>query len=179
MQVLGSQGYSISKSAGVCAATGRALQVGERFMATLVEVRGEAEMRRLDFCEDAWAGGSRPTVGTIFAAWRATVAPPSVKKHALISEDEMLDLFEQLGAATERKQMVFRSLLALALVRKRVLRYEGSSGGMMRVRIRTLVGQPEMPIVEVCEPDLNDQEIQDAMEQLGRIIPMDDAGTVA
>ena len=56
------------------------------------------------------------------------------KPRALLSDPELLELFEELAGATETRQLVFRYLLALLLVRRKVLRHAGSRPGVLLVR---------------------------------------------
>jgi hypothetical protein len=53
-----------------------------------------------------------------------------------MDDEELLDLFESLEDANEPKKQAFRFLLALLLVRKRLLKYEGQRPGLMLVRRR-------------------------------------------
>lgn len=140
-------------------------------MASLVEIEGEEDLRRVDFSMDAWEGGARPTVGRLFAAWASVMAEPNTKKKPLLGDDELLDIFDQLAPATERKQLVFRYLLALALVRRRMLRYDGAKGSVMLVKHR---GQVDAPPIQVQDPGMDEAAISEAMEELSKIIPLDE-----
>lgn len=167
----GASAYSIARPTGTCAATGRPIAVGERFMAAVVECEGEADLRRIDFSKEAWDGGARPTVGRLFAAWSSILAEPNAKKKALLSDDELLDIFDQLAPATDRRQLVFRYLLALALLRRRMLRYEGAKGQTMLVKRR---GPAETQVLEVQDPGMDEAAVSEAMEELSKIIPLDE-----
>ena len=169
----GASAYSIARPTGHCAATGVPIAIGERFMAVLIEVEGDEELKRVDFSLSAWESGARPPAGRIFAAWASTMVEPSAKKKPLLGDDELLDIFDQLAPASDRRQLVFRYLLALALIRRRMLRYEGAKGPVMLVKHR---GVTEGPPIEVQDPGMDEAAINEAMEELSRIIPIDDAG---
>ncbi len=170
----GASAYTIARPTGLCASTGRAIAVGERFMATLVEVDGEQELLRVDFGREAWDRGDRPAAGRIFAAWSSVMVEPNSKKKLLLGDEELIDIFEQMRGATDRRQQVFRYLLTLALMRRRMLKYEGSRGSTMLVRRRTLAGAPEAELLEVLDPGMDEAAIGEAMEELAKVIPFDE-----
>lgn len=175
MSVAPSQ-YSVSRSSGVCAATGRTMQPGESIIAVLVEREGQTALERLDFSTDAWETGARPQPPfRPIAKWRTTHQTGDHKTRQLLSDDELLDLFDGLAEAQDNKALAFRYILALLLVRKRLLRCLDMRGQVMRVLPK---GVPlDQPALEVRDPGLDDQMIADAMEQLARIIPSDDGET--
>lgn len=179
-----SSSYPISRSTGRCAATGREFSVGEAIVAALVEVEGREDLQRLDYSVAAWAEGARPGTGAkpgeaarLFASWRATHQPADTKKKLLLGDDELLDLFEQLAASDQPRQRAFRYVLALLLVRRRILVYEGqqssSEGPVMRVREKRLAAETPAPIVDVPDPGLDDETTAAVIEQLGEVIGAD------
>lgn len=167
-----SASYPISRSTGQCAATGQAFAPGEHFVAALVETEGSEELGRLDYSLGAWEGGSRPEApARLFAHWRGVFAPPQGPRKLLLNDDELLDLFEQLATADRTNQIAFRYVLALLLVRRRVLTYEGTVEGVMRVRVkRPVAEQANEPIVEVVDPKLDDETVAGVIEQLGEVV---------
>lgn len=172
---MGEPGFEIVKATGLCAATGRPIAVGEEFIAALVENAEGTGMERLDYSLEAWQSGARPQpISKLFGAWKTTMLPPSEKKRVLVDDESLMDLFEQLQEATEPARISFRYILALLLMRKKILKYEGtkraSTGLIMQVRRATKVDEPPMPIVEVIDPGMTEQAIADAIEQLGAVI---------
>lgn len=177
-----SSSYPISRSTGRCAATGREFALGEAMVVALVEVEGREDLQRLDYSVAAWAEGARPGSGlgsgsvpgmTLFASWRATYQPADTKKKLLLGDDELLDLFEQLAASDQPRQRAFRYVLALLLVRRRILVYEGQQAGVMRVREKRLAAETPAPIVDVVDPGLDDETTAAVIEQLGEVIGAD------
>lgn len=166
-----SSSYPISRSTGRCAATGREFAPGEAMVATLVEAEGREELQRLDFAVSAWGEGARPGAGMrLFASWRATHHAGDTKKKLLLGDDELLDLFEQLASSDQPRQRAFRYVLALLLVRRRILIYEGQQPGVMRVREKRLAAETPAPIVDVVDPGLDDETTAAVIEQLGEVI---------
>lgn len=171
MSLLGPS-YPVSRSTGVCASTGKAFTPGEEFIATLVERDGQRTLERLDFSVAAWDEGARPPAGSaLFGFWRAAFAAPEAKKAPLLGDDEVQDLFEDLGAATDEKQVRFRFLLALLLIRRRRLRVVGSRPGALMVRATGTTGEP----IEVLDPGMDESAIAEAVDQLAGVVNMDAA----
>lgn len=167
--------FEIARPTGVCASSGRTLAAGERYIATLVE--GENGLERRDFSLEAWEAGGRPEQ-PLFGSWRATMPSSDAPRRQLIEDDELLDLFDQLGEAEEDSRLAFRYVLALILMRKKLLVYEGQrreGGAAMLVRPRGVPLPPERggdgpPLVEVRDPGMDEEKIAEATEQLGMVI---------
>ena len=96
-----------------CATTGRAFAPGEVFYSTLVRRRGAVE--RLDVAAEAWQGPPEESL----AWWRSRYPQAGVVGPTLAPPDVLLDALESLE---EGGDAPLRYLLALQLVRRRVLR---------------------------------------------------------
>ncbi|MCC6228165.1 MAG: hypothetical protein IT432_02945 [Phycisphaerales bacterium] len=168
--------YPLSKPTGVCAASGRPLAVGERFVAVLVEMPDSDSMQRQDFAADAWESGARPAApGRVFATWRSVMPELSTPKKLLVmGDDELLDLFEQLSESTDQKKLAFRYVLTLLLIRRKLLRYSGvrgrGPGSKMLVSRKPTAPGAEMPTLEVIDPGLDDETLSGAMQQIGELM---------
>lgn len=177
--------YPLSRPTGVCAASGRSLAVGERYVAVLVEMPESDAMVRQDFSLDAWEGGARPAApGRVFATWRSALPEPTAPKKLLVmSDDELLDLFEQLSESTDQKKLAFRYVLALLLVRRKLLRYSGvrgrGPGSKMLVSRKPTAPGAEMPTLEVVDPGLDEETLSGAMQQIGELMGIEATPMVA
>lgn len=181
MSRFGSQDYPIGKGTGVCSATGRRLEVGERFVASLVESEESEELLRVDFSGEAWDEGARPR--RLFGFWRGVIPAADAKKHVLIDDDAILDLFDQLATATDARRVAFRFVLALILVRKRLLVCEstrapkGGEPGVMLVRRKGDPRPPEGPALgEVIDPGMTDEAVDEVIQQFEAVMAGEDAG---
>lgn len=191
MASLGNSGYEIARATGVCAATGRAIAVGEPFVAALAEREDEERLERLDYSLEAWESGSRPAAPLrLFGHWRAIMQRPEDRRKPFIDDAALMDLFGQLEGATEGEaggeaggagggaggRVSFRYLLALMLIRKRLLKYEGMrkerEGGraVMLVRPTTPAGATPAELVEVIDPGMDEAAIAEAVEQLTAVL---------
>jgi hypothetical protein len=174
MATTGGTGYEIVRTTGVCAATGRVIAVGEPYIAALVETEQDERLERRDYSMEAWQSGARP--GRLFGFWKGTMESPEGKKRAYIDDAALLDLFEQLEGATEPSRISFRYLLTLMLMRKRLLKHEGTKRGaageasVMHVRQVTPAGATPAAIVEVIDPGMNDTAVAEAIEQLTAVM---------
>jgi hypothetical protein len=179
-RVAGTQ-YTIGSSTRRCAATERELGTGERFVAALVQHPEEDAYVRLDYSEQAWNEGARPMRPLVlYGFWRGLVPDPTAKKRLLIDDQSLVELFEQSGEAidvegaeqsSEKERLGFRFVLALILLRKRLLVQEGSKGTTMLVRARGVPKPPEGPeLMEVVDPGLDAGTIAKVTGMLGAVI---------
>ncbi len=173
--------YDIIRTQEVCAKTGRALEVGEEHIAALIESPEQEQLVRVVYSLDAWADGPNlPPEASLFGFWKRVIQETNEQPKQLVSEDEMFDLFEQLGQATEHKQLAFRYLLTLILMRKKKLVYERSTPatkeeqGELIVRVRQRGGEGQL--FTVIDPGLDDETVAQASEELGQVMNLDADG---
>src|SRR6476619_6104089 len=108
--------FEVQRCTRCCAATERALEPGDECYSVL-EVQG-ADVIRKDFSREAWKGAPE----TAFGWWKSRVPETSAKKIKLAPNDVLLELFDQLAEQSEQEDL--RYVLALLLVRRRVLRVD-------------------------------------------------------
>lgn len=175
--------YPTCKATGKCAASGRDLVEGEKFVATLVEqpVPGSSAtvVSRIDYALDSWTSGARPAPPAIvLGSWRTNFHAGEQKKTPLMGDQEMLDLFDELAQAADERQIRFRYLLALLLIRRRLLRVISTKrvpqGTLLTVLRRGEDAGTATP-GQVIDPGLDEATIAEAIEQLGLIVEGDAA----
>lgn len=119
----------IHRPQATCSRTGHPFQPGDAIVSALV--RSPEGLRRTDTLESAWNGPPEKSL----AWWRSNYPTPDSSGAVLAPNDVLLDVVEQLeGQETEAP---LRYLLALQLVRRRVLRF---------------VDQPVLPATAPHEP---------------------------
>ena len=193
--------YDIQRPTGVCAATGRELEPGETVYAALVDPpaedrseeqrkvndKGELPMLRIDVGADSWEENSfRPPY--LFGFWRTEVPEPNEKKKLLVGDAAIQELMLSMDDATEPKQLAFRYVLALILLRKKLLRHDGidrreQADGPVQDYWRFT---PKLDIakghfgkwneelsIEVLDPHITEGEIAGVTEQLGQVLELD------
>jgi len=108
--------FEIERCTRRCAVTGQELQPGETFYSVLVEEKGR--LRRYDYSEAGWSGPPAEAI----ACWKSQIPDPRARRPSWAPGDVMLEFFDELEDQPEREDM--RYLLALLLVRRRVMRLE-------------------------------------------------------
>ncbi len=110
--------YQIQGSSRQCARTGRALQPGEWIYSVLYERDGQ--WVREDISADAWTGPPEQA----FSFWKTRVAPAAAAAKPALNLELLWDCFERSSASQEPRQIAFRYVLALLLMRRKRLRFE-------------------------------------------------------
>ncbi len=166
-------GYEIARPTGVCSMSGRAITPGEVFVAGLFERGGDDRLERRDFSLEAWGAASAHDGAPpgLLASWRAVMPRAEDRTGRLLDDEALADLFEQVMEQTEGEtaaRSAFRFLLALLLVRRKVLRHAGARSGAMLVRWAR-DGETGRPI-EVADPGMDEATIAAATEQLSAVL---------
>jgi hypothetical protein len=111
--------YDIARPSRTCAASGRELSPGSVVFSALAA--DGAALRRLDYAAECWHG---PPEGTL--AWWKTRLPLSGEHGPKLAPGEiLLSVFQQLETQPERREL--RYVLALLLVRRRVMKLESTT----------------------------------------------------
>lgn len=108
--------YDVQRCTRQCAKTERALEPGETFYSVLSAAG--ASLVRYDYSVEAWSGPPDGSLGW----WKSQMPLRDGRKVQWAPNDVMLHLLEELEAEPDRGDM--RYVLALLLVRRRVLRLE-------------------------------------------------------
>lgn len=131
MNKFGTSSYDVEKPSGLCAATGEALVSGAACYSALVDIPPDERepgdalgMRRVDVSAAAWEEGHRPE--HLFSFWKTAFPEPHAKKKTFVDDAVLLNLLRRLEEATEPQRLAFRYVVALILMRKKLLRYDGS-----------------------------------------------------
>jgi len=158
----------------LCLASGRPLAPGERFFSALRA--SEALFVREDFSEAAWAAIDKtPYVSW----WRRTVPADSGRRQTLKLDAEVLrQLFRDLKDSTSRSSQCFCYVVALCLVRIRVLRLRD---------IEHRDGQPYLLLEDrqadcvhrLRDPRMNPDEEDQVRRNLMQVIAIDGSGAPA
>lgn len=155
--------WEIARPSGTCHACGRAFEVGEEYYSVLID-RGDAFERR-DFCltcrDEAMPGG--------FSCWKTRVPEPDEERKLLVDEDVIVNFFHRLAEEADPLKVSFRFIVALILMRKRVLKFETTEEG----------GETEFWVLRmprdasrhrVVNPRLDDDEIDRLSAEVGALL---------
>lgn len=158
--------WNVEHRAGRCAATGRELGEGEEFY-TVLFAEGES-LRRVDVSLEAWTG---PPDGA-YCFFKSRVPPREKRRRLLVDNDVLVNFFLRLADEAEPARVRFRFVLALILMRKRLLKYEGSVAEN-GVETWLMAMGKEREVHRVVNPRLTDDQIAGVSEQLSAILHSD------
>ncbi|MAX25185.1 MAG: hypothetical protein CMJ19_11845 [Phycisphaeraceae bacterium] len=180
--------YQIQRTTGVCAFTERKLEPGEEYVATLVDAPLEEGQKpgkddpgfiRIDISMQAWDEGKRPE--NLFSFWKTTVPEPSKKKKLFVDDSVLMNLLLRLADETQPQRQAFRFVIALILMRKKLLRYDKSAKQEDGTEVWTMT--PKMDVakghmgkwdeknkLQIIDPHLDEDQIQQVSDQLGQIL---------
>lgn len=157
------QEWNVEHQAGQCSVTGTGFEEGEEFFSVLFE-DGDS-FRRADYSIDAWKG---PPEGS-FCHFKSRVPVKQKKKRLFVDNEVLINFFTRLSEEEEPVRIQFRFVLALILMRKRLLRYDSSAVEDGReVWQMTLLSEKSSH--EVVNPQLSDDQIDGVSEQLGAVL---------
>jgi hypothetical protein len=166
--------FKISRPEGTCSRCSQSLSPGEEIVA-LVKA-GDEELLREDYHLGCWvepmekqASANRDVLGV----WRTKIPRKQEKKKLLIDDELLVNFFERLAGQDEQARVNLRYVLALILMRKRLLKYQGmvrrdDGTELWQVKLR---GQDEPR--EVVDPKLDEFMISQLSASLGEIIQGD------
>jgi hypothetical protein len=160
------QQWEVANTTGRCAATGRAFEEGEEFYTVLLE-DGDS-FKRVDYSLSGWSG---PPDGA-FCHFKSRVPVKEKQKKLLVDQEVLVGFFERLADETEPVRIQFRFVLALILMRKRLLRYDGSRMEDA-VEVWTMTLTRDQSVHRVINPNLTDEQIEGVSTQLSAILHSD------
>jgi hypothetical protein len=162
--------FEVQRCTRCCAATERPLEPGDECYSVL-EIVG-AEIVRKDYCPEAWKGAPE----SAFGWWKSRVSEPTARKIKLAPNDVLLELFDQLADKSEQQDL--RYVLALLLVRRRVLRVDVTSDSPDENDTATDHGAETMTLYcpkrdSTCEVAIampNGERINEIQQQLSELL---------
>ena len=155
--------WTINKPLGQCFGTGLKIDYGQDYYGALVQT--EEGLQRRDFCADYWESQKPET----FCYWKTRLPHPDQKKQLFVDDQMLVAFFERLEKETDPEKVSFRFVLALILMRKRILKYEGTkTQDDKEIWLLRTVGDKQ--ICEVVNPHLNEEQIEQLSSQLGGIL---------
>ncbi len=155
--------FEISRASGKCTVTNRPFEEDEEFYTVVLET-GEALERR-DYSLDAWAGAPEGTL----CFYKTRMPKRNAPKRRFIDDSAMVSFFKALTDTPHPNKQRFRFVLALILLRKRILKYERtlSESGVEIWEMRLV---KEKTHHRVINPVLREDEIGTISAELGAIL---------
>ena len=154
--------WKIASGRKECAVCGHKFEEGESLYSVLYE--DDQELRRSDYCVACWSGRDEGA----FSHWRTHV-PLKNEPAPLPPMEVLLDLFRKFGETQQPRREQFRYVLALLLLRKRVLkllRTERGPEGEVFVLEHGATGE----VFYVPVPRLSPIEVESLSGELGKLL---------
>ncbi len=157
------QQWELEGTTGRCAATGRAFEEGEEFYTVLFE-QGES-FTRADYSLEGWTEPPERA----FCYFKTRVPVKEKKKKLLVDNELLINFFARLADETEPVRVQFRFVLALILMRKRLLRYE-TTVNQDGVEVWEMTLPRDQSPHRVVNPHLTDDQIEAVSRELTAIL---------
>lgn len=155
--------WQIARGEPRCSSCGKEFAQEEDYFSALYD--RVTEFQRLDFCTECWRGET----SEMFSFWQTRVPPRQEKKKLLVDDDVLLDFFRRLEGATDELKANFRYILALVLMRRKVLRFvDVKRTGDVESLVLEL--RREKTSFEVFNPRLDEEKILQVTEEVGKIL---------
>jgi hypothetical protein len=158
--------WEIHKPQGVCAGNGKTIEPEQEYIASLIET--PEGMQRKDYCIEYW----NETKPEVYCYWKSVMPKPDQKKKLFIDDAMLMSFFERLATETDEEKLSFRFVLALILMRKRLLKYESSKkDNGNETWVLKVAGRDQT--AEVINPHLTEDKIEQLSTQLGQILQVE------
>jgi hypothetical protein len=178
--------FQLGRATKICGATHQPLAPGSSYVASLVEDQESGQTIRMDFSTGACIEGKLPPIPAhrLIAYWRATLNESAAKPQQFMDDEGMLDLFQSTGtldngsesqpstqedgkASAPVSRAHVRYVLALLLIRRRLLVQDSHRAGSIFVRVKGVPKPPEgPPLIEVKDPGIDETTIADVLTEL-------------
>ena len=159
--------YSFSKTSGQCNACKAAMVSEQEFMATIREAGDE--ILREDYCLDCWQAQPRDRQTDLLGVWRARVPKPDEKKKLFVDDELLTNFFQRLEGAEEPAKIAFRFVLALVLMRKKLLVYDRMTKADGK-EIWQMHFKGSDQVQQVINPRMDEEKIARVSQDLGEIL---------
>jgi hypothetical protein len=158
--------WNIHKPLGACSGSGQEIEPGEEYIGALVET--DQGLERRDFCLALWE--QEPP--QVFCFWRSRLPHAEQKRQVFVDDEMLVAFFNRLADETDSERLQFRFVLALILMRKRRLKYEGTKmQDGQEIWLLKVTG--EKRTVEVLNPHLGEEQIEQLSGQIGEVLNAD------
>jgi hypothetical protein len=159
--------WEIAKSGRQCAACERAFAEGEDLFSGLYD-ENTAFVRR-DYCGPCWQS---VTPDKLYSFWRTRVPPRDEPPKRFVDDDVLLNFFYRLEGESDELKVNFRYVLALLLVRKKLLKLTTVRRDPDSKEWLILHDRQEGRDHEVLNPQLTAEQVISVTDECGRLLNM-------
>ncbi len=165
---MGKDWDSVVKRIGRCSKCGKEFEEYQEYYACLKE--GEQDFERNDYCLDCW---NEELKQESFSFWKGKVPGKEEKKKLLVDNEILIDFFKRLAESDDESKEGFTFVLALILMRKRILKYIDTKRDEEGKEIWVMKLAKENKEYFVANPHLDDEQIERIREGLNSILAGD------
>ncbi len=155
--------WKIQRGEKKCGACGKAFTELEDYFSALYD-RG-SEFVRGDFCAACWKGETPE----MFSFWQTRVPPKEERRKLLVDDGVLVDFFLKLEGATDELKVNFRYILALVLMRKKILKFVDVKRDEAGERL-VMEMPKEKSRFEILNPQLSEEKIALLTDEVGKIL---------
>jgi len=152
------------KRTGACSKCQKAFEEQEVYHATLNESKEGFERR--DYCQSCWSDLLRDES---FSFWQAKVPKKEERRKLFVDDVVLVDFFKRLMESPDPAKAGFGFVLALILMRKRLLKYVSTT---MKddFEIWNMKLSGDQREYQVPNPHLDDQQIEKIRSELSSVL---------
>lgn len=161
--------YNFSKTGGQCTACQKDLKAGDEIVATLRETR--EDFCREDLCPACWQGREHQADSELVGFWHSRVPRTQAKKKTFVDDDLLMNFFQRLSATEEPAKVNFRFVLALVLMRKKLLVYDRFQKLPDGREVWEMHFKGDKDIHKVIDPRMDEAKIAEVSQHLDEILP--------
>ncbi len=166
--------FKIAKTTGTCAKCSQLLPPGTDVIA--LAKMGEEELIREDYHVACWVEPMEMEASAnkdVLGVWRMTIPEKEEKKKLLIDDALLMNFFERLAGQEDPSRINFRYVLALILMRKKLLTYQGMDRQEDGTELWKMKMRGSDQVHEVVDPKLDEFMISEVSASLGEIMQGD------
>lgn len=159
--------WNIKRGDQKCVDCSRGFEEKEEYFSALYDEN--RQFLRRDFCLRCWeAKGDGEEKKKAFSFWRTRV-PVKAEEKKVVDDEIVMNFFLRLQGETEPTKVNFRYVLALLLMRKKILklddiRYDDKGEALV------LKHREEGTEYVVYNPQLSEEQVQQVTEEVGQIL---------
>jgi hypothetical protein len=163
-----SKDYDIAKTGGTCTRCGKDLAPQQEFIATVRDL-GEV-LQREDYCDECWENRDRTDSPGVLAMWRGRVPRPEEKRKLFVDDELLINFFERLADEESETKQAFRYVLALVLMRKKLIVYDRTERQDDGTEIWKMHLRGGDQTYLVIDPKMDEEKIAQVSADLGQIL---------
>ncbi|MBL7134277.1 MAG: hypothetical protein ISS78_09280 [Phycisphaerae bacterium] len=163
--------YNIPKTGARCLSCESHLGGGDKLVAALRQRDGE--FIREDYCLACWDKQDRSEDAEVVGVWHTHVPRPDEKKKLLVDDEVLISFFRRLDDTEDPARINFRFVLALVLMRKKLLVYDRTDTDQAGTDVWTMHFRKSDEKHKVIDPKMDEERISEVSRSLSEIMEAD------